>query len=108
MPQSISAVELAQWLAEDQRVKPVLLDVREINELQVCQIPESIHIPMYTVPGRIEELDPERAVVCICHHGARSMKIANFLKQNGFENVINLTGGIHAWATLVDPTMDTY
>ncbi len=65
-------------------------------------------MPMASVPARQEELDPERPVVCICHHGARSMQVAAFLERAGFEQVINLTGGIHGWALQVDPTMPTY
>lgn len=108
MPEIINAAELAKWLADEQRAQPLLLDVREIAEVQVCQIPESIHMPMRTVPTRIQELNPEADIVCICHHGGRSMQVANYLIQQGFENVINLTGGIHAWATQVDLTMQTY
>ncbi|WP_105532654.1 rhodanese-like domain-containing protein [Solimicrobium silvestre] len=105
---SISAPELANWLADANRQPPVLLDVRELSELQHCQIPASLHIPMHSVPPRMNELDSAAAIVCICHHGARSMQVARFLKQHDFEHVINLTGGIHAWAVQVDTTMETY
>ena len=108
MPHIISAPELASWLSDDQRVKPLLLDVREIREVELCQISASVHMPMQTVPARINELDPDAEIVCICHHGARSMQVANFLKQNGYDKVFNLTGGIHAWATQVDQSMQTY
>lgn len=108
MAEIISAIELARWLADDQRAKPLLLDVRENAELQICQIPNSVHMAIQTVPGRISELDPEADIVCICHHGARSMQVVNFLNQRGFASAINLTGGIHAWASQVDPAMQTY
>jgi rhodanese-related sulfurtransferase len=65
-------------------------------------------MPMRTVPARLAELDPDLPVVCICHHGARSMQVAGFLEQNGFADVSNLTGGVHAWALQVDPKMPTY
>ena len=107
-PEIISATELANWLSDDARAKPLLLDVREIRELEICQIPASVHMPMQTVPARINELNPDADIVCICHHGARSMQVANFLKQHGYDKVINLTGGIHAWAKEVDPNMSTY
>jgi len=107
-PQSITAPVLAQWLADHQRAQPLLLDVRESGEVQVCQIAGSVHMAMQSVPNRLNEIDPEAVIVCICHHGARSMQVARFLCQNGYENVINLTGGIHAWATDVDPAMATY
>ena len=107
-PESITAPELAQWLADHQRSQPLLLDVRETAEVLLGQIPASVHMPMQSVPARLNELDPDAVIVCICHHGARSMQVARFLSQNGYDNVINLTGGIHAWATQVDPAMPTY
>ena len=63
---------------------------------------------MNAIPARQEELDPEAAIVCICHHGARSMQVGYFLERNGFTQIINLTGGVHAWAQQVDSTMPTY
>ncbi len=100
--------DLAAWLADPEREPPLLLDVREPWEYQTCRIESSLLMPMASVPARQEELDPERPVVCICHHGARSMQVAAFLERAGFEQVINLTGGIHGWALQVDPTMPTY
>lgn len=104
----LSATELATWLADDVREKPLLLDVREPWEFDTCRIAGAQLMPMASVPARQQELDPEQAVVCICHHGARSMQVAAFLERAGFENVSNLTGGVHAWAQLVDPAMPTY
>jgi rhodanese-related sulfurtransferase len=106
--QNLTAPELAVWLADESRQKPVLLDVREPWEYQTCHIDGSVAIPMNTVPARMQELDDEATIVCICHHGARSMSVAAFLERNGFANVINLTGGIHAWALQVDQSMPTY
>ncbi|SMP59902.1 rhodanese-like domain-containing protein [Noviherbaspirillum suwonense] len=106
--QHLSAPELAQWLADDARPQPVLLDVREPWEYETCHIDGASPMPMRTVPARLAELDPEQAVVCICHHGARSMQVAHFLEQNGFADVTNLTGGVHAWALQVDNKMPTY
>jgi rhodanese-related sulfurtransferase len=106
--QHLSAPELAQWLSDTARPKPVLLDVREPWEYQTCHIDGATAMPMRTVPARLAELDPDLPVVCICHHGARSMQVANFLEQNGFADVTNLTGGVHAWALQVDNSMPTY
>lgn len=108
MMQSISAVELAQWLADPQQEKPILLDVREPNEYEICHIPGSQLVSMHTVPLRIDELDRDAVTVCICHHGGRSMQVAHFLERNGFNKIINLTGGVHAWAMQVDTAMPTY
>lgn len=106
--QHLNATELAAWLADSNREPPLLLDVREPWEYETCHIAGSTLITMQTIPARQEELDPQQAVVCICHHGARSMQVAAFLERAGFEQVINLTGGIHAWALQVDSTMPTY
>ena len=104
----VTAPELAQWLADPARARPLLLDVRENWEFATCQIAGSTQIAMNTIPARIEELDDEAEIVCICHHGARSMQVAAFLERNGFTKVTNLTGGVHAWAVQVDSTMPTY
>jgi rhodanese-related sulfurtransferase len=106
--QHLSAPQLAAWLADSSLAKPVLLDVRAPWEYQTCHIEHSIPMPMQTVPARQEELDPDAAIVCICHHGMRSAQVAAFLERNGFTNVSNLTGGVHAWAQQVDPAMPVY
>jgi len=106
--QMITAPELAAWLADDTRAKPVLLDVREPWEFDECRIDGSVLIPMNTIPGRIDDLDEDAEIVCICHHGARSMQVAAFLERNGFGKISNLTGGVHAWALQVDSAMPKY
>ena len=104
----VSAPELAAWLNDTARPRPVLLDVRENWEFETCHINGSVLIPMNTIPGRIDDLDDDAQIVCICHHGARSMQVAAFLERNGFARVINLTGGVHAWALQVDTAMPKY
>ena len=105
---TLTATELAAWLEDQTREKPVLLDVREPWEFQTCHIDGSCSMPMNVVPEKLSELKPEQPVVCICHHGMRSMQVAVLLEQNGFSRVNNLTGGIHAWAQQVDGAMPTY
>lgn len=106
--QHITAPELAEWLADPARPAPFLLDVRENWEYGTCHIAGSTLMPMNTIPARIDDLDEEADIVCICHHGARSMQVAAFLERNGFGKVTNLTGGIHAWAVQVDSAMPKY
>jgi len=106
--QTVTAPELAVWLADTSRTNPMLLDVREPWEYQTCHIAGSVSIPMNTIPARLSELDEDAPIVCICHHGARSLSVAAFLERNGFTQVTNLTGGVHAWAQQVDGTMPTY
>jgi len=106
--QHITAPELAGWLNDEGRAKPFLLDVRENWEYETCHIAGSSLMPMQTIPARIEDLDEDAEIVCICHHGARSLNVAAFLEHHGFSKVSNLTGGIHAWAVQVDSSMPKY
>ncbi|MET3131126.1 rhodanese-related sulfurtransferase [Oxalobacteraceae bacterium GrIS 1.11] len=104
----LSAPDLAAWLADSSRPRPFLLDVRENWEYETCHIDGSTLIQMNTIPSRIDDLDEDADIVCICHHGARSMQVAAFLERNGFSRISNLTGGIHAWALQVDGAMPKY
>jgi rhodanese-related sulfurtransferase len=106
--QTLTAPELAAWLADPERTPPLLLDVREAWEFAKCHIPGAVPMAMQTVPTRFQELDEEAQIVCICHHGARSMQVASWLERQGFAHMINLTGGVHAWALQVDTAMPTY
>lgn len=65
-------------------------------------------MPMNGIPARLDELPQDREIVVICHHGVRSFHVARFLDHNGFTRIINLTGGVDAWAKEADPTMPTY
>ncbi len=106
--QQMTASQLKTWLDDDERSKPVLLDVREPWEFQTCKIASSQSMPMRSVPARYMELDREADIVVVCHHGARSFQVGLFLEQQGFANIINLYGGVAAWARDVDPSMPTY
>ena len=104
----IRAQELADWLADASRQPPVLLDVREEWEVELCSLPGITHLPMQQIPARLAELDTETKVVVICHHGVRSMQVALFLERQGFSSLLNLSGGMAAWADEVDPSMRRY
>lgn len=104
----LSASQLKEWLADPQRAKPVLLDVREPWEFETCRIAGSLSMPMRGVPARYQELRRDQDIVMICHHGARSFQAGMFLEQMGFGSIINLQGGVAAWARDVDPSMPTY
>ena len=104
----LSAPQLAAWLADPSRPRPVLLDVREPWEFELCRLDDATLMPMNSIPARIDDLDEEAEIVCICHHGARSMQVAASLERNGFGKVSNLTGGMHAWALQVDASMAKY
>ena len=104
----ITPAQLAAWLSDARRDKPVLLDVREPWEWQTARIEGAQHIPMRDIPARLGELDPDQEVVAICHHGARSQQVAMFLEKNGFAKVHNLMGGVDAWSRTVDPAVPLY
>jgi adenylyltransferase/sulfurtransferase len=84
-----------------------LLDVREPYEFQIAQIGGKL-IPQNDVPQRLAEIPRNREIVVHCRSGARSQKIAEFLKQSGYNDVVNVAGGILAWADEIDPTVQKY
>jgi sulfur-carrier protein adenylyltransferase/sulfurtransferase len=92
----------------DRREEVFILDVRNPEEFQICRIPGSTLIPLHELPARFRELDQEKELIVHCKSGGRSLKAAQFLRQQGFRRVRNLKGGILAWATTVDPTMPKY
>ena len=105
--QQITAVELNQRLQAGASL-PLLLDVREPHEFGHCRIEGSINMPMSQVFSDYSKLDPLQETIVICHHGIRSLQIANFLLSHGFLEIANLTGGVAAWASQVDRSMATY
>lgn len=86
----------------------ILLDVREPHELALAALDASVHIPMQQIPSRLDEIDRSKTIVVMCHSGVRSMQVAGFLRQQGFENVINLDGGIDRWSREIDPSIPRY
>lgn len=90
----------------------MVLDVREPHELQIASVTANgftlMAIPMGTIPARLAELDPDQPIACLCHHGGRSMQVANFLQSRGFEHLANIAGGIHAWSAELDPRIARY
>src|ERR1700710_2800257 len=89
--------------------KPVLVDVRERWEFDTAHIDNSLLMPMGDVPTRAHaELDPDEPTVVVCHHGARSLNVTMWLRQQGFENAQSLAGGIEAWSQTIDPTIPRY
>lgn len=102
----ITPHQLQQLLSSDN--PPIILDVRETPELKICALPNVTHIPLSRLVCEWEHLPKDRLIVTLCHHGYRSMQAALFLKSHDFNQVMNLHGGIHAWAQQIDPTMRIY
>jgi len=100
-------IELKTYL-QDHPNPPLLLDVREAWEFQICRIQGSQLLPMRQIPSALNTFDPQQEIVLICHHGIRSRQVGLFLEGRGFTQIINLSGGVAAWAQEVDNTMPTY
>lgn len=86
----------------------LLLDVREPDEVAICAIAGSRHIPMRQIPEALAELPRDRLILVQCHHGGRSLRVTQFLRANGFTQVSNVAGGIDAWAQQIDPSLARY
>jgi rhodanese-related sulfurtransferase len=106
MNKEISAANAAKLREESPDA--TFLDVREHSELEICRIEGALHIPMGEIPDRAESLPKDSLLVIFCHHGMRSMNVLQYLERRGFENLINLSGGIHAWSLEVDPSVPKY
>ena len=102
----ISPAEAATLLTES---KARLIDVREPWEFAAAAIAGSVLMPMGDVAARAhQELDPDERLVILCHHGQRSLNVAVWLRNQGFEQAQSLRGGIDAWSAQVDPKVARY
>jgi len=106
LPIALPVSELPAFRAENPTT--VILDVREPHELDLAHVEGALHIPMQTIPNRIEELPREAPLAVMCHHGARSMAVVNYLRKAGFANAFNVTGGIDAWSRELDSAIPLY
>jgi rhodanese-related sulfurtransferase len=101
-------VELRQNAEQQRGRKLTILDVREEVEVRTAALSKFVHIPLMDVPTRFQELPTDHALVVLCHHGMRSAQAVGFLRERGYENAINLRGGIDAWARKIDPAVGVY
>jgi rhodanese-related sulfurtransferase len=85
-----------------------VVDVREPWEIEIVSLPQSIRIPLAEIPSRHTELDADKPVAVLCHSGGRSARAAEFLASQGFAQVVNIAGGIDAWAQEVDNSLPRY
>jgi rhodanese-related sulfurtransferase len=106
MVREISVEELKA--RRDRGENPLVLDVREAWELQLASIPGVVHVPMNQVPARLAEFARDAETIVMCHAGGRSMRVAQYLSNQCFSNVANLSGGISAWSERVDATVPQY
>lgn len=92
----IEAPQLAEMLGQNADIQ--IVDIRQLAEMASGTVPGAEHIPMHTIPLRIQDIKQDKPVVLVCRSGARSAQACMFLAQNGFENILNLRGGIMGWA----------
>ncbi len=111
----VSPANFTAW-REAASLEPVVLDVREPWEVQTASVaPDGfalVHVPMQSLPARLAELQnsygADQPIACLCHHGMRSQQVAHYLVQHGFTDVVNLQGGIAAWAQQFDSSVPQY
>tara|TARA_Y100000588_G_scaffold133098_1_gene145959 strand:- start:136 stop:618 length:483 start_codon:yes stop_codon:yes gene_type:complete len=102
----LDATELQKKLENGS--SPIIIDVREDFELEISKIEGSLHIPMNQIPNRINELNPENDYVIMCRTGVRSSQICEFLSNQNFRSIANLSGGINEWAKKIDSSLPVY
>ncbi len=112
----IRPAEFSAWLNSQRDALPLVLDVREpweVSTASIQQIADApgfdvLFMPMQSIPQRLNELPQDRPIACLCHHGIRSQQVAAFLLNRGFENVVNISGGIEAWSQELDASVANY
>ena len=102
---TIEVEELKEWI--DNKKNILILDVREPYELDIAKLPNTLNIPLGTIPHNLNKIK-NTTIITLCHHGIRSKSAQDYLLNNGFTNVINLEGGIHEWALRIDSNMEKY
>jgi rhodanese-related sulfurtransferase len=109
LPYEIAPRALQSFLKNTENTSFVLLDVREPWEFEIAHIDGSVSMPMGDIPSRAHaELDPDARMIAVCHHGVRSLQVATWLRNQDFEHVQSLAGGLEAWAAEIDPAMPRY
>jgi rhodanese-related sulfurtransferase len=101
VPLEVDVTTAARLLREG----ALLLDVREASEVEAGAIAGSRHVPMRQIPESLPDLPRDRLILVLCHVGARSLRVTQFLRANGFGQVSNIAGGIVAWTEQIDPSL---
>ena len=113
MIDQIQPSQLPDWISiKSASGNTVVLDVREPYEVQTACVTangfELVTLPMGSIVEKLSDLDKDRPIACLCHHGSRSMQVAAYLSSQGFTHLANIEGGIHAWSSQLDPNVPTY
>jgi rhodanese-related sulfurtransferase len=102
----ITPLEVKQRLERGDKL--LIVDVREPWEHGHCHIENALHIPMGSIPANLQKLDGDEEVICYCHHGMRSLDVANWLRAQGIAGAKSMAGGIDRWSTEIDPSVPRY
>ena len=110
LPVEIDVAEAARLLADRPRRRVLLLDCRTPEEHAIARIPDSLLLPIAEIAERVDELEAWRdaAIIVHCHHGMRSLRVAEWLRGRGFPAVTSMRGGIDAWSAAIDPGIPVY
>ena len=108
LPLEIDVLSVKKMLEGGEKF--MLLDVREPSEVATAKIAGSVHIPMRDIPARLAELEGQKnhRIVIHCHHGGRSQRVTHYLRQQGFTQAQNMSGGIDDWSLKVDRAVPRY
>ena len=106
-PFEISVAELKHFM-DTAPERTLVVDVREPYEMEICALSGARHIPMRQIPEQLSSLPRDKHLLLLCHHGARSRHVTEFLRDRGFPATSNVDGGIDAWAAEIEPTMRRY
>jgi rhodanese-related sulfurtransferase len=107
LPIEIAPAEVSELLKTGVALR--MIDVREPAEHAICHIEGATLIPMRSIPEHVRELEDTGArIVLFCHHGVRSLSVADWLRRQGLENCQSMAGGIDLWSTRIDPGVPRY
>ncbi|HSH09322.1 MAG TPA: rhodanese-like domain-containing protein [Oceanipulchritudo sp.] len=106
LPLEINVHEAVRLMQGDEA--PLVLDVREDAERMACRLVDDLHIPIGQIQANWQNLPRDQHLLVYCHHGMRSLRVAQFLKMMGFSRVQSIRGGIEAWSLEVDPSVPRY
>lgn len=108
LPMEVDCQTVQQLIAEGESF--LFLDCREQDEYETACIDGAVLLPMSEIQQRLDELESSRdaRVVVHCHHGGRSLRVANWLRAQGFPNAQSMAGGIDAWSLHIDPEVPRY
>ena len=108
LPMEIDCVTVKKRL--DSGDNFLLIDCREPSEYDTCKIDGATLLPMSELANRLSELEPykDREIIVHCHHGGRSLRVANWLRKNGYDKARSMAGGIDQWSLEIDPTVPRY